>query len=583
MPLIGTNTEQTEKIEPVRIDRGAELQTLLLESGRLKKRDLKKIRKDVRSNAEMERELSSKAGLEPEEFARFLAEQYDLPYIGTLDASKIDPEAVTLIPQDVARKHSMIPLFEINGRLIVAVASPQTLQILCHLSRRVKRPIDPVLSTQEQIGLAIREFYRDMDEVDTLGIDENDSNEQSESDEIVYHLDDDENKQQDGVVRLVDLILRQAIQDGVSDIHIDPDDDFLFIRFRVAGVLQDVKRLPIQVASGVTSRIKILAGLDIAERRLPQDGRIGVAYNGQEVDLRVSTLPTVIGEKVVMRILDKMKSLVGLDKLGFLSEVREIFNQLINSPYGVFLITGPTGSGKTTTLYAALNAINTREKNFITFEDPVEYRIPGINQVNIIPKAGLTFASGLKASLRQDPDVLLVGEIRDTETAEIVFNAALTGHFVFSTFHTNDAPSTVARLYELSIEPFLIATSVVGINAQRLVRRICDSCITHNMADVSTRRQLGVPDAFSEVRLFSGTGCRQCGGSGYRSQVGIYELMPVMDEIRAMILDRASTDDLLLKAKEYGMLTLWEDGVIKALQGITTIEEVLRVTSDKRG
>ncbi len=527
-------------------------------------------------NAHPEEFFARKAGMSPEDLARFLGEAYDLPCIGSLDASKIDPKAVTMISRELASRHSLIPLFVINGRLIAAISSPKTLSVLNHLSREIKMPIDPVLTTPEQIEHAIAQFYRVLDEI---GIEATDLSKNLHESKSFYYLERPDAEKDGGIIRLVDLIIRQAIDDRVSDIHVDPDDQTLVIRFRVAGVLEEVKRFPIQLAAGFISRIKILASMDIAERRLPQDGRIGILYRDREIDLRVSTLPTVVGEKVVMRILDKTRSLIGLDQLGLLPEIKEIFSQLIASPYGIFLISGPTGSGKTTTLYTTLNAINTREKNFITFEDPVEYRLPGINQVQVLPKAGLTFASGLRASLRQDPDVILVGEIRDLETAETAIHAALTGHLVLSTVHTNDAPSTVARLVDMGIEPFLIATSLVGVNAQRLVRQICKGCRAAYPADALIRGRLGLPDSAPQVKVYRGAGCRDCGGSGYRGQIGLFELMPVEDTLRALIAENAPTAALRDQARELGMLNLWEDGMIKVVQGITTLEEVLRVST----
>ena len=550
-----------------------EIEMLLAEAGLLASTDTAGEREE--EGERTVEALASRAGMTPEQFAKFLADEYHLAHITQVDASKVDPKAVTLIPQTVARRHRLLPLFVINGRLIAAVASPLTLNVLSQISQEAKIPIDPVIATPEQIDDALVEIYSDLDQIGVAG-----DGAETESNDILYDLNKSPEDGEGGVIRLVDLILRQGINEGVSDIHIDPEETLLAVRYRVAGILRDVKRLPNELAAGVISRVKILAGLDIAEHRLPQDGRIGVTYRHKEIDLRVSTLPTVIGEKVVMRILDKSKSLVGLDQLGFLPQTEEAFTQIISRPYGVFLITGPTGSGKTTTLYAGINRINTREKNFITFEDPVEYRLAGVNQVNVKPKAGLTFASGLRASLRQDPDVLLVGEIRDRETAEIVFNAALTGHFVFSTFHTNDAPSAIARLRDLEVEPFLIATALAGVSAQRLVRRICTGCRAAFPADAALCRQLGIPASFGDgdVKVFRGLGCRECGGTGYKGQVAIFELMPIDDNLRGLILERASTKVLLQKAREFGMLTIWEYGVITALQGTTTIEEVLRVT-----
>ncbi|MGH9363325.1 MAG: GspE/PulE family protein, partial [Thermoanaerobaculia bacterium] len=390
-----------------------------------------------------------------------------------------------------------------------------------------------------------------------------------QAEEQSYCLDRERTEDEGGAVRLVDLILRQAIDDGSSDVHLDPAEQGLVLRFRIAGLLRDLRSFPLRMSAGVISRIKILAGLDIAERRQPQDGRIAIAYRGREIDLRVSSLPTVSGEKIVLRILDKSKAITGPGELGFLAETEEVFRQLISSPYGIFLITGPTGSGKTTTLYSALNEINGRDMNIVTLEDPVEYRLHGINQTQVNPRAGLTFASGLRASLRQDPDVIMVGEIRDLETAETAVHAALTGHLVFSTLHTNDASSTVVRLVDMGIEPFLISTSLVGVAAQRLVRRLCPHCREGCVADAKLRRQLGITAVPGEAQVFRGRGCLECDGTGFRGQIGIYELMPIEDSLRALITENAPAAALRRQARTLGMITLREDGVIKVLQGIT--------------
>lgn len=530
-----------------------------------------------------EAELLREVGWDSSDFARFLGDQYDLPLIERLDSSKIDPRVIQKISRRIARLHGILPLFEVNGRLVVAISTPRVFPILNHLSRQIRTPIDPVIASSDQINTLLNELYSEMDQIRAMRSAQEDAGD--ETNKAIYNLEThDDGEEADGgsVIKSLDLILIQGIKDGVSDIHFDPDDDHFVVRFRVAGVLQDVKRFLKKSAPEFISRIKILSGLDIAETRLPQDGRIGVHCLDRRIDFRVSTLPTVKGEKAVLRILDKGHRLLSLESLHFIPEIKGLFTEIINIPYGVFLITGPTGSGKTTTLYSALNAISTREKNFITFEDPVEYQLKGINQVQIMPKAGLTFASGLKACLRQDPDVILVGEVRDQETAEICFNAALTGHFVFSTFHTNDAPSAIARLRELDIEPFLIASALVGVNAQRLVRRICESCKTPFPLDDAQLARLGIPHSFDDASVFQGTGCRECGGSGYRRQEAIFELMRVEDEIRTLILNGASTRAILERARSMGMLTLYEYGVIKALQGITTIDEVLRVATDDR-
>jgi general secretion pathway protein E len=381
------------------------------------------------------------------------------------------------------------------------------------------------------------------------------------------------------VIRLVNLLLEEALTRDASDVHIEPFEDTLRVRYRIDGLLYEQEAPPRGLQAALTSRIKIMAELNIAERRLPQDGRIRVTTKGRRVDIRVSTVPTIHGESIVMRLLDRSSVFLPLDRLGFAPRVAERFQALIQRPHGIVLVTGPTGSGKTTTLYAALDKINAADRKIITVEDPVEYQLRGVNQIPVRPKIGLGFAAGLRHIVRQDPDVIMVGEIRDLETAEIAIQAALTGHLVFSTLHTNDAPGAVTRLQDMGCEPYLVCSVLNGVLAQRLVRRVCASCRAPDHPDPADLLGLGVTDA-SGVDLFHGKGCDECLGTGYRGRVGIYELFRLTDDARGLILGKAPTAAIRRHAIEHGMVTLREDGWAKACAGLTTVEEILRVTQE---
>jgi general secretion pathway protein E len=381
------------------------------------------------------------------------------------------------------------------------------------------------------------------------------------------------------VVRLVNLLVENAIASEASDIHIEPFEDTLRIRYRIDGILYDQEAPPRRLQAAVTSRIKIMAEMNIAERRLPQDGRIRVTLHGRRVDIRVSTIPTVHGESIVMRLLDRSSVFLPMERLGFTPQMLARFEKLITRPHGILLVTGPTGSGKTTTLYAALDKINSPDRKIITVEDPVEYQLKGVNQIPVKPKIGLTFASGLRHIVRQDPDVILVGEIRDLETAEISIQASLTGHLVFSTLHTNDAPSAVTRLQDMGVEPYLLSSVLEGVLAQRLVRRICQVCRIPDTPSAADIEALGI-EADPHTKLFRGRGCDDCRGTGYRGRTGIYELFAITEDVRSLIIRRASSREIRRLAIETGMVTLRQDGWARAVDGVTTIEEVLRVTQE---
>jgi type IV pilus assembly protein PilB len=491
-----------------------------------------------------------------------------------VDLAESPPQvtAVSLVPEVLARRYCAIPVaVDDAGRLVVAMSDPSNILALDDLRTATDREITPVVATRADILAALDRYMRGESVDDMAGalqIDPRD--ELSEVKEVVEDAP---------LVRFVNALIQQAVKDRASDIHIEPQEHDLRIRYRVDGVLHEITTQHRKITSGIVSRLKIMADLDIAERRLPQDGRIGLKTGGKEVDLRVSTLPTVHGEKVVMRILDKSSVLLTLSDLGFLEQNYQRYEQTFTKPYGMILVTGPTGSGKSTTLYATLNQINRPEVNIITTEDPVEYRLPGISQVQMNPKAGLTFPVALRSILRQDPDVVLVGEMRDHETAQIGMEAALTGHLVLSTLHTNDAPSAVSRLTEMGIDPFLVASAVDCVLAQRLARRLCGRCKEAYQPSLGELRSAGLAPEDESVTptVYRAVGCNTCGGTGYRGRLAVHEIMLVSEEIERLVVERASTDDIAKTARMQGMRTLREDGLAKVLAGETSLEEVARV------
>ena len=507
-----------------------------------------------------------------EEIMRTLSQQLRLPY---LDLSKqvIDKKLVLLVPQSLAENHLLVPIRENGKTLTVAMADPLNILAIDELSIRTKLTIEAVVSLEDDIKRAIEELYggsllaKGESSVESAGAEDEEDSAKVE-----------EEIEEGPISQLVNLILSEAVRDRASDIHIEPEENQLRIRYRVDGLLRETAPLQGKYTNPVTSRIKIMSRLDIAERRSPQDGRFHFSSNSHNIDVRVSSFPTIYGENVVLRLLDQSSILLTLEDLGFLPEDFKKFLYLISIPYGFVLVTGPTGSGKTTTLYATLNSINDPHKNVITLEDPVEYRLQGIRQAQINAKAGLTFAAGLRSILRQDPDIVMVGEIRDGETANIAVQAALTGHLVFSTLHTNDAPSTLIRLSEMGIPPFLIATSVEGVLAQRLIRKLCPDCKESYRATREDLLDLGIR-ADRELAIHRPKGCRSCKNTGYRGRLGVYELLIADPEIKEMILRKASPGEIGETARRtQGMKTLREDGVAKVLKGITSVEELNRVT-----
>lgn len=495
--------------------------------------------------------------------------QLGISYVD-LSTVTIMPAIAALIPVSLAERHQVIPIKLEGKKLILAMSDPTNFFAIDDVRMISNYDVEPVISSEKDVIRAIREAYGVKDLVD----------------KAVNQIRTEDTTLQTGmqtaedapIISLVNSIISQAIKDMASDIHIEPQEKQLRVRFRMDGMLQEIGVFPRDIHAAILARIKIMGEMDIAERRVPQDGRIKFRESNRDVDIRVSTLPTIIGEKVVMRLLDQQAVILDINKLGFSAENAEMYRKLYTQSYGMILVTGPTGSGKTTTLYSTLLAVNSPSKNLVTLEDPVEYRLPSINQVQVNAKSGLDFASGLRSLLRQDPNVVLVGEIRDGETADIAIRAALTGHLVFSTLHTNDAAGTIVRLLDMDIEPFLVASSVLGVIAQRLVRVICPQCKDNYIVDPNSieGKFLGIgPD--EKVMLYRGLGCTFCNNKGYRGRLAIHEIMPITSKVREAINRKASSDEICNIAIEQGMITMQQDGIRKALAGITDIAEVMRV------
>src|SRR5439155_446484 len=461
-----------------------------------------------------------------------------------------------------SREHSMV----------IAALLRRLGEIMVHERLTTPEVVDQALARAKTTGERVREALVAMGIVQGMEDEGGDG-----GDEDVNHLRD--MAFEAPVVRVVNLLIENAIDAEASDIHVEPFEDTLRVRYRIDGVLFDQEAPPRRLQAAVTSRIKLMAEMNIAERRLPQDGRIRVTLRGRRVDIRVTTIPTVLGESIVMRLLDRSSVFLALEKLGFAPGTLRHFESLIKRPHGIVLVTGPTGSGKTTTLYGALDKINLPDRKIITVEDPVEYQLKGVNQIPVKPKIGLTFATGLRHIVRQDPDVILIGEIRDLETAEIAIQAALTGHLVFSTLHTNDAPGAITRLQDMGVEPYLVASVLEGVLAQRLVRRICTACRVPDTPNAADLEALGI-EGTSGRPLYRGRGCDECRGTGYRGRTGIYELFPISEDARSLILKRAPSRDIRRYAIEAGMVTLRMDGWLKACESVTTVEEILRVTQE---
>ncbi len=514
-----------------------------------------------------------------EQAAQALGIQWGMEYVDILNYP-VDKEKLHVLDPNRARYYGIFLLKREGDQLHVAISDPTNIEAMDYVRLTLGENIIFYVSTRANIEQSIEKYY-EMENVLKRAEEEAFSSATilKEGDEFdISKLR--EMGEEAPIVRIVNNLITEAILQGASDIHIEPLETILRTRYRIDGVLYEHQSLPKKIQPGVTSRVKILANMDIAERRLPQDGRISLKFEGRRIDFRVSALPTVHGEKIVLRILDATSALLPLEKLGFSSENFRKFEDAIAQPYGMVLISGPTGSGKTTTLYSALTRLNTTARNIVTVEDPVEYRLKGINQVQVNFKAGVTFANTLPYILRQDPDIILIGEIRDRETARIAIEAALTGHLVFSTIHTNDAASIPTRLIDMGIEPFLVASSVIGATAQRLVRRICKSCKVPYDPPKSVLEHVGLDMSKIEgISFYKGEGCDKCNRTGYRGRLAAQEFLSISPDIQNLIINRASARDIREKAKEEGMKTLLDDALAKAAEGVTTIEEVLRVVS----
>ena len=511
--------------------------------------------------------------------ATTLATQMNIPYLN-LNEIAITPEVLTTIPDGIVRSHNLLPVKLEGNRLQITMADPLDVFIIDEITFQTGYELEIGISPESQIEAAIKHYYGNSESlqnaVDNLAAERKTEVTLDESFFTTFDLNEEE--QNVPIINLVNTIIQQAINDKASDIHIEPDEEVVRVRYRIDGILNELMKAPKTIQSELISRLKIMAQMDISEKRLPQDGRIKVKVQNKSIDLRVSSLPTVFGEKIVIRILDKSRLSLTLDQVGFDEDLLKLFKTLSSAPNGIVLMTGPTGSGKTSTLYAAINFVKSPEINITTVEDPVEYLIPSINQVQVRSEIGLTFARTLRSILRQDPNVILIGEIRDFETAQIAIESALTGHLVFSTLHTNDAASAVTRLIEMGVEPYLVASAVIGVGGQRLVRKICPSCrISYETKDQELIDILN-ENGFKNTTLYRGKGCLTCRKTGYAGRTAIHEIMTINDEIHGLILDSASARDIRQAAIKSGMRTMRVDGLQKAVKGVTTLREVLRLT-----
>jgi len=562
----------------------------LVDAGRISEAQLKVARQNQATNGgSLEESLVKLGFIDEKAVAKFLSSAYKIPYV---DISKlnVDAEAIRLIPVDIARKYCILPVFRSKRELSVVMKDPLDLFAIKDIEFLTGLHVVPLIAEESVIKGSIEDHYQIQDEYsafdqilksfDTVesieGVREEEEEEEENLDQLKMAAETAP------VVRLTTGLISQAIKQKASDIHLEPFEHEFRIRFRVDGTLRTILTPPKNLQAAVISRFKVLSKLNIAERRLPQDGRMRVKYQDKVIDFRVSTMPGLYGEKVVFRLLDKSSLQLDMTKLGFEEKELQVLERAINSPYGMILVTGPTGSGKTTTLYSALAKINNEDVNIMTAEDPIEYDLKGINQFQIKEKIGMTFAAALRSFLRQDPDVIMVGEIRDLETAEIAVKAAMTGHLVLSTLHTNDAPSAVTRLIDMEIQPFLVASSVVLVVAQRLVRRICPECKDVASVPASQLSYIGFsPQEIPKLRLYGGRGCPKCNGTGYKGRLGLYEVMPITDPLMELISRGTDTIEIQRKAIELGMNTLRENGLKKIRQGLTTVDEIIKATAER--
>jgi type IV pilus assembly protein PilB len=556
---------------------GGQLQQLLLARGLLTPEQLENARRAAAEKKQALVRFLIEENLVPESAVfSILAEQLNLGFVD-LTEIKIDQSAVAMVPESVARRHNLIPIAFERGRLVIAMADPANVVAVDDIRAISKREVSQVVATRADVSAAINRYYRLDSAAESLVEEAAEDLGKAEEDlqaQLASGGADDA-----PIIKLVNLLITQAVNDRASDIHIEPEERGVRVRYRIDGVLHEVMSPPKSVQAGMTSRLKIMAEINIAERRIPQDGRITVNLQGKPIELRVATLPTVHGEKIVMRILDKSSVLLDLADLGFSDHNFELFQESFKKPYGEILVTGPTGSGKSTTLYATLNILNRPEVNAITVEDPVEYRLAGINQVQTNVKAGLTFAAALRSILRCDPDIVLIGEIRDHETALIATEAALTGHLVLSTLHTNDAPSSLTRLVEMGIEPYLVASALDCVLAQRLARRLCSKCKELYKPTIEELTAARFPfDPEGDLpELFKPIGCSTCSKTGYKGRLAVHEVMAVTEDLQRLVVESASAEEIKRTALNQGMRTLRHDGMEKVLKGVTSIQEILRV------
>jgi type IV pilus assembly protein PilB len=544
---------------------------ILLYAGKITQDQLDEAMKDQKkSQLKLGEIIVDKGWLKPEEIVEALEQQLGFPIVD-LTKYEINPNVATLIPESIVRKYKLIAIDRKENRLIVAMVDPLNFFAIDDVKLYTKMDVTPCLATSMDLERVIEKYYTNV--LTQKALDEFSDSFAPIEDEI-----DTEQEMLEvataPIVKLINSIIEQAMRSKASDIHIEPSANDIRVRFRVDGDLNEIMVLPRSNLSAIVTRIKIIGKMDIAEKRIPQDGRVEMKFNDNEIDLRISSLPTVYGEKVVIRILDKSNFNFTKEGLGFSEGDLEKLNRMIAQPYGMMLVTGPTGSGKSTTLYTVLRELNVPSKNVITVEDPVEYKLKGINQVQVNPKAGLTFASGLRSILRQDPDTIMIGEIRDAETAEIAVRAAITGHLVLSTLHTNDSPSTVARLIDMGLEPYLVSSAIIGIISQRLVKVLCPKCKEKYEASDSEKRMMGI-DEENEVTLYKPVGCNAC-NKGYRGRAAVHEVMLVNESIRKLINREANTDDIRKQALDDGMRTLLQSATDLALKGKTSFEEIMR-------
>jgi len=558
------------------VDRGLrkDLSQMLIEAGLISDGQLQRAieLQRQRSGDKLEQILLQQRLITPQQLAFFIGLQLGIPFVN-LRKEGVRAHALKLIPESIARKYSVIPVDTTDNTIVIAMEDPRDIEAIEDLAAVTMKKVEPVISTSQDIQEMIDLNYRVGGEIEeqlsqiptryrSVGV-----REARVSAEAIA---------QAPVVRAIDLLIKQAVRDRASDVHIEPQEDKLRVRYRIDGILGDVMSLPLSVHSPLLSRVKIMAGLNIAERRRPQDGQITFDMGDREVDIRVATSNTIYGEMTVLRVLDKSFAFMPLQEIGFLPDILERYMQMIRTPFGMILISGPTGSGKTTTQYATVNQLDGVGRNILTIEDPVEYHFSNINQMPVNPAAGVTFATGLRAAMRLDPDVILVGEIRDAETAQIGTQASITGHLVLSSVHANDAASTIIRMVDLGLEPFIIASALIGVVAQRMVRRVCPYC--SGVAEVSPDEQLAYEQEMNEKRseFVVGAGCNFCVGTGYLGRTGIFEVMIVTEAIRRLIVKSASSDEIRDQATKEGMVSLWHDGMLKVKAGVTTPYEVLR-------